>query len=75
MSYIVTLTHNGNRVPLRGTVWAYSMERAQIFATHEDAAAALEKARKFMKAAFFKKARIEEVPPASPEIGEQPPGT
>ena len=59
--YIVTVTHNGNRVPLRGTVWAFVMERAQVFDTREQAQAALEKAKKFMKATIYKKAVIEEV--------------
>jgi len=64
MAYIVTVTHNGNMVPLRGTVWAYSMDRAQVFATREDAQAALERAKKFMKAAIYKKAVISETIPA-----------
>jgi hypothetical protein len=37
MSYIVTVDHNGVTVPLRGTVWAFSMDRAQRFAAREDA--------------------------------------
>lgn len=61
MQYIVTLIHNGQRWPLRGTTWAYSMDRAQVFASREAAQAALDKARKFMKAAQYKAARIEEV--------------
>lgn len=61
MSFIVTVTHNGNEVPLRGTVWAFSMDRAQIFATKEEAQAALVKAKQFMKAAIYKKAVIKEI--------------
>lgn len=64
MAFIVTVTHNGNTVPLRGTVLAYSMDRAQVFATREDAQAALERAKKFMKAAIYKKAVISETPSA-----------
>lgn len=59
--YIVTITHNGEKWPLRGTVWAYSMDRAQQFDTQEAAQAALLKAKPFMKAAMFKKAVVEAV--------------
>ena len=41
MSFIVTVIHKGNEVPLRGTVWAMAMDRATIHATREDAEAAL----------------------------------
>ena len=61
MAYIVTVTHNGNEVPLRGTVWAFSMDRAQRFESREEAQAMLDKAKKFMKAAIYKKAVIKEV--------------
>lgn len=61
-TFVVTVTHNGNRVPLRGTVWAFSMDRAQHFATREAAQAQLDKARQFMKATIYKKAVIEELP-------------
>jgi hypothetical protein len=61
MSYIVTVVHNGNEVPLRGTVWAFSMDRAQQFETQQQAQAALEKAKMFMKAAVYKKAVIRQV--------------
>lgn len=61
MAYIVTVVHNGNEVPLRGTVWAFSMDRAQQFATREEAQAALDKAKQFMKAAVYKKATIKEI--------------
>ena len=61
MAYIVTLVHNGEKWPLRGTVWAFRMDRAQQFDTREAAQAQLDKARKFMKAAQYKAAVIEEV--------------
>lgn len=60
-AYIVTVVHNGVKMPLRGTVWAFSMDRAQKFESREAAQAALDKAKKFMKAAIYKKAVIEEV--------------
>lgn len=59
--FIVTVNHNGEKWPLRGTVWAFSMDRAQRFDTRELAQTALEKAKKFMKAKVYKKAVIEEV--------------
>ena len=60
--FIVTVTHNGNKVPLRGSVWAFHMDRAQKFETPEAAQAALDKAKKFMKAAIYRKAVIEPAP-------------
>lgn len=57
--FIVTLMHNGVKWPLRGTIWAFDIDRAQKFDTRADAEAALLKAKPFMKAATFKKAQIE----------------
>ncbi|BCH11980.1 hypothetical protein MesoLj131c_62380 [Mesorhizobium sp. 131-3-5] len=59
--FIVIVIHNGEKWPLRGTVWAYSMDRAEQFPSEQAAKAALDKAKKFMKPAIFKKARIEPV--------------
>lgn len=60
--FIVTVKNAiGEEVPLRGTVWAFSMDRAQQFKTREEAQAALDKAKKFMKASTYKKAIIREV--------------
>lgn len=64
--YIVTLMNNGEKWPLRRTTWAFSMDRAQQFATREEAQAQLDKAKQFMKAAQYKAAQykaaqIEEV--------------
>ena len=61
MAFIVTVTHNGREVPLRGTIWAFEMDRAQHFETHELAQAALDRAKKFMKVSIYKKAVIKEV--------------
>jgi hypothetical protein len=61
MAYIVTVTHNGQQWPLRRTVIAYSMDRAEKFETREQAQAALEKARPFMKASVYKTAVIREI--------------
>jgi hypothetical protein len=46
---------------LRGTTWSRDPERAQKFATYDDARAALEKAKKFMKPATFHAARVVEI--------------
>jgi len=61
MTYIITVVHNGNEVPLRGTVWAFDMARAQKFVTREEAQKALDKAKMFMKVSIYKKAVIKEV--------------
>jgi len=58
--FIVTVIHNGTKWPLRGTVWAMDMSRAQRFETRDAAQAALNKAKPFMKARLFKAAQIEE---------------
>tara|TARA_R110000824_G_scaffold87114_2_gene215013 strand:- start:220 stop:402 length:183 start_codon:yes stop_codon:yes gene_type:complete len=57
----VTVEHNGEKWPLRRTVWAFDMDRATHHETREAAQAALDKAKQFMKAAVYKKAVIEEV--------------
>ena len=56
--YIVTLDHNGETWPLRGTVWAYAMDRAQVFASQEAAREALDRAKKFMSAKQYRAAKI-----------------
>ena len=56
--FIVTVEHNGETWPLRGTVWAYRMERAQVFDTRAAAQAQLDKAGKFMPAVVYRKAQI-----------------
>lgn len=62
MSFIVTVKNGaGEKVPLRGTVWAFSMDRAQRFETREAAQAALDKAKKFMLNQVYRRAEIEEV--------------
>ena len=58
--FIVTVENMGSTFFLRGTVWAFAADRAQLFSDREEATFALQKARKFMKAAIFKKARIVE---------------
>jgi hypothetical protein len=60
--FIVTVVNNGAKWPLRGTTWAFDMSRAQTFPTREAAQAGLEKARKFMKPAIYRRAVIEAAP-------------
>ena len=43
---------------LRGTAWTGTYDRASIYVGQQAAQAALEKARKFMKPAAYKAARI-----------------
>lgn len=62
MAFIVTVIHNGEKWPLHGTAFAYSMDRAQKYDTREEAQAALDRAKKFMHSAVYRKAKIEEVP-------------
>lgn len=63
MTKFIVTTPNaiGERVPLRGSVWAFSMDRAQKFDTRELAQAALDKAKKFMNSRVYKAATIDEV--------------
>ena len=58
---VVTPNALGHMVPLRGTIWAFEMDRATKFETAEAAKAALDRAKKFMKARTYKAARIVEV--------------
>lgn len=59
MSYIVvTPNKRGELVPLRGTIWAFEMDRATQHETQDAAQAALNKAKQFMPASVFKASRI-----------------
>ncbi len=55
----VSLKHLGNTFWLRNTVWTADATRATLFNTAEEAQAGLDKAKKFMKAAQYKAAKIE----------------
>lgn len=63
MAFIVTFpsVSGTSRLPLRGTIIAFDMDRAQRFETREAAQAALDKFRKFHKPKLCKQARVEEV--------------
>jgi hypothetical protein len=56
--FIVVIKNGGNDYFLRSTIWAFALERAQQFATREEAAEALQKAKPFTKAKLFKTAQI-----------------
>lgn len=56
--FIVTLHHMGATFYLRGTIWTAEKDRGDKFASRSNAEFALDKARKFMKAAQFKLARV-----------------
>jgi len=58
---IVTVENEGNKFYLRGTTWSFSQDRASQFADAQAAQAGLERARKFMKPALYKRAVQEEV--------------
>jgi len=59
MSYIVVTPNKlGELVPLRGTVWAFQMDRATQHETQDAAQNALNKAKQFMSASVFKASRI-----------------
>jgi hypothetical protein len=47
---------------LRGTIWTFQgrRERADVFANRQEAKSRLERAKKFMKAEHFRKAKIVE---------------
>lgn len=63
MSKYIVVTKNGlgEDVPLRGTIWAFEMARAQTFDSREAAQVQLDKAKQFMKVKTYKSARIIEV--------------
>jgi hypothetical protein len=61
MKFVVRTTHLGQDYWLRATVWSRYPDRATPYDSHEDAKAALEKAKPFMKHAAYKAATIEEM--------------
>jgi len=60
--FIVQLRTSSGICYLRGTVWTFAdrRDRATEYATAEAAQAALDKAKEFMKAQFYKAAQIVE---------------
>jgi hypothetical protein len=61
MPTIIVIENNGQRFFLRGTAWAFSEDRADKFANQDEAKAALERAKKFIKPSQAKKAKFVEV--------------
>ncbi|GLH79772.1 hypothetical protein SSBR45G_46810 [Bradyrhizobium sp. SSBR45G] len=56
--YVVTVENGGQRYWLRGTTFAFTIERADGFENIEAAAQALQKASKYIKPAMSKKCVI-----------------
>jgi hypothetical protein len=61
MKYVVRVTIPGGDFWLRSTIWTSMEDRADNFTTSEAAKEALVKAKKFMRPAVFKAARIVEM--------------
>jgi len=59
MTFIVTLPHLGATFYLKGTIWTSALARAQVYQTSAEAQVALDKAKRFMKAAQRNLAKIE----------------
>jgi hypothetical protein len=58
MTHIVTVENMGQTFYLRGTTWAFTRERADEFATFDQAQQALDTAKQFMKPKLAKKVFI-----------------
>lgn len=58
--FIIELSTPQGTCYLRGTIWTFpgALERATVYDTQDKARAALDKAKRFMKAAHYKAARI-----------------
>lgn len=55
----VTLENDGQTFYLRGTTWAFSKDRGNVFETSEQAHAAIEKAKKFLaRKSLYKKIQV-----------------
>jgi len=61
--WIVTVQNKGEKFWLRGTTWAFNLDRANKFETREAAAEAAKRAEKFMAPAIRRGYVIEEVAP------------
>lgn len=60
---IVTVENKGVKFYMRGTTWAFSVERATVFETADDTVAAIAKMAQFHPKALVKRVRIEDAPP------------
>lgn len=58
--FIVTVNNQGQQFWLRGTTWAFHAERANQFATEQDAIKAAKKAEKFMTLSIRKSYKVEQ---------------
>ena len=57
--FVVTVENMGNKFWLRGTTWAFSQERADVFETEAAAKASAVKAEKFMAPAIKRRYKVE----------------
>lgn len=57
--FIVTVINKGTQFWLRGTTWAFHVDRADVFSTAAEAQAAVDKASKFMTPTIRRNLRIE----------------
>lgn len=55
---VVTVVNEGTRFWLKGTTWAFRLERADRFPSTDAAFAAIKRAAKFHKAAVMKRAEL-----------------
>jgi hypothetical protein len=55
---VVTVVNQGTRFWLKGTTFAFAVERAQRFETTEQAFAAIERAKKFNKASVMNRCEL-----------------
>jgi hypothetical protein len=59
--HVVTCTNKGAKFWLKGTTWAFSIDRADKFCSGHAAGMAIAKARKFMTSAIYKTVIIESI--------------
>jgi hypothetical protein len=55
---VVTVVNNGVRFWLKGTTWAFSLDRADKFDSTEKAFAAIERAKKFNQKTLMKRVEL-----------------
>ena len=55
---VVTVVNNSTRFWLKGTTWTFSLDRADRFESTDAAFAALDRAKKFNKAAVMRRAEL-----------------
>ena len=64
--YVVTVINKGQKFWLRGTTWAFRLERADKFSSRDAATEKAMKAERFMAASIRRKYKIESFEPIDP---------